>query len=448
MARKSTGTLVPTKAGWCARVPGIVDGEKVKIWYQLNTQSKAAARIKLARIVAEAQAGRAPTPAAAQRNETFAEAAQRVHESRKADGVKSSADEIQRLRDYAFPEFGQQDVTGFDTTAINGCLDSCKRAGRARQTVVHLLQDMNNVFGVLKREGAIRSNPTTEAELPKFAKQMVKQRSVLTDVELARYLEWVHPDERFRGAVLERQTMACIARMFGGLRTGDLHRLSWENLDSPEGQFRFGWAARQKTAAPQLLEIPELLRPIIRDWWERAGRPATGPLFPSRRGKRAGQQKTKGSHAHSFRRDLRRAFGLDTWDPVLAVWNPTPGRVATARERELFEPGDYTLPVDFHSWRRAFSQALAEADVSMQQAQALAGHASASAHERYLKAATKMRRLPAAALPNWPADTAGVRMAGGISRNRVGVSGFEPPTAGTQSRPSTRLRYTPKGGGI
>src|SRR5690554_2829715 len=26
----------------------------------------------------------------------------------------------------------------------------------------------------------------------------------------------------------------------------------------------------------------------------------------------------------------------------------------------------------------------------------------------------------------------------------VGVAGFEPATAGTQSRPSTRLRYTPK----
>jgi hypothetical protein len=30
----------------------------------------------------------------------------------------------------------------------------------------------------------------------------------------------------------------------------------------------------------------------------------------------------------------------------------------------------------------------------------------------------------------------------------VGVVGFEPTTAGTQSRPSTRLRYTPKGGGL
>ena len=445
MARKSTGTLVPSKSGWCARVPSMVDGEKVKVWYQLGTQSKAAARIKLARIVAEVQAGKAPTPAEAERNESFAEAAQRVHESRKADGVKSCADEIQRLRDYAFPEFGKQDVTRIDTTAVNGCLDACKRAGRARQTVVHLHQDIGNVFTVLKREGAVKANPAADAELPKFAKQMVKQRSVLTDIELGHYLGWVHPDPRFRGAVLERQTMACIARMFGGLRTGDLHALSWENLDSAEGAFRFGWAARRKTAAPQLLEIPELLRPIIRDWWERAGRPVTGVLFPSRRGKRAGQQKTKGSHAHSFRRDLRRAFGLDTWDPVLSVWNPTPGRVATARERELFEPGDYTLPVDFHSWRRAFSQALAEADVSLQQAQALAGHASVSAHERYIQAATKMRRLPAAALPNWPADTARVQSAAGISRNWVGVRGFEPPTAGTQSRPSTRLRYTPKG---
>jgi hypothetical protein len=39
-----------------------------------------------------------------------------------------------------------------------------------------------------------------------------------------------------------------------------------------------------------------------------------------------------------------------------------------------------------------------------------------------------------------PTDRAGIKKLS----NFVGVRGFEPPTAGTQSRPSTRLRYTPR----
>jgi integrase len=239
---------------------------------------------------------------------------------------------------------------------------------------------------------------------------------VLTDEELARYLAWQHPAKRFRMAALERQTMSCVARVFGGLRTGDLHALSWENLDSEQGQFEWGWAPRKKTAAPQLLEIPAMLRPILRDWWERLGRPKTGPVVPSRRGKRAAVAartkavvpKLKASHAQNVRRDLERAFGLQVWvqtaidrngEPI-GHWEAAEGREMTRRERELFVGTEYVLPVDFHSWRRAFSQALADADVSLQQAQALAGHASMSAHERYLRNATKMRRLPAAAIPS------------------------------------------------
>ena len=77
------------------------------------------------------------------------------------------------------------------------------------------------------------------------------------------------------------------------------------------------------------------------------------------------------------------------------IWKQA--RPLTARERELFKETPHT--VDFHSWRRAYSQALADADVNAQQATALAGHASLAAHQRYLQNASKMRSLPEAALP-------------------------------------------------
>src|SRR6185436_11576267 len=98
-----------------------------------------------------------------------------------------------------------------------------------------------------------------------------------------------------------------------------------------------------------------------------------GLVFPARRGERAGETKIKVSHAAAFRRDLMRAFGLETWDAKTRKFKKA--REMTARERELFTETADTLPVDFHSWRRAYSQALADAGVNAQQATALAGHA-------------------------------------------------------------------------
>ena len=81
-------------------------------------------------------------------------------------------------------------------------------------------------------------------------------------------------------------------------------------------------------------------------------------------------------------------------------------REFTSRERELFEETEFTKPVDFHSWRRAYNQALAEAGVNAQQAQALAGHASLEAHARYLANTSTAREIPINALPNLSIDFA------------------------------------------
>jgi len=54
------------------------------------------------------------------------------------------------------------------------------------------------------------------------------------------------------------------------------------------------------------------------------------------------------------------------------------------------------LAVDFHSWRRAYCQALADAGVNARLAKALAGHATEAAHDRYTNS-EKTRELPAAA---------------------------------------------------
>jgi integrase len=234
-------------------------------------------------------------------------------------------------------------------------------AGKRRQTCAHTLQAIRVVFEALRREGAVPSNPADDATMPRFKTEVRKERAVLSDDELARYLEWEHPIPEHWVSALERQCMACVARTFGGLRTGDLHALKWDAFElpepnAPEGQgFTWGWAPRQKTRRPQKLVVPFVASVALERWWEENGKPRSGLVFPSRRSERAGEAKIKVSHARAFRRDLRRAFGIEGWDAKKGEFVQV--RQLTARERELFEPGEYTLPVDWHSWRRAYSQA-------------------------------------------------------------------------------------------
>jgi len=75
-------------------------------------------------------------------------------------------------------------------------------------------------------------------------------------------------------------------------------------------------------------------------------------------------------------------------------------RELTTREKELFEMSEYTKPVDFHSFRRSYKQALADSGVEIQQAMALSGASDAKAHQRYLHNTAKMRTLPEAGLPS------------------------------------------------
>ena len=52
-----------------------------------------------------------------------------------------------------------------------------------------------------------------------------------------------------------------------------------------------------------------------------------------------------------------------------------------------------TLPVDFHSFRRAFNTALADAGVNVHRARHLAGHSDAKTHMRYVMRSPSMRTI-------------------------------------------------------
>lgn len=385
------------------RVTLTIDGERVRKYVIFETTNETVARIKRDRLIADGGA----SFASAKKGERFLDAAERVNALRKKDGTVRAEEELQRLRLYAMPlddqgqptRLGPKSVNEVTSDDISAVLEAAKATGKSRQTVKHLRNAIKAVFEHLVTvDKAVGKSPLDGAPMPKFKTVMKKETVVLEDAELVVYLGFVHPVERHRAAVFQRQVMSCVSRCFGGLRTNDLHVLTYQDaFEVGDGEFRRGWAPRTKGNQPQRLTVPEVLRPVLRAWWEHQGKPIRGLLFPCLRGERQGAQRTKSSHAHAFRKDLRRAFGIEAWDAESGRWRVV--RDLTEREREIFVPGKYTEPVDFHSWRRAFAQALAEAAVPAQLGAALSGHNDLATHALYLKNSRKARAMPAGSVP-------------------------------------------------
>ncbi len=209
--------------------------------------------------------------------------------------------------------------------------------------------------------------------------------------------------------------MALVARCEGGMRTGDLNRWDWTMIDRVHFAECFvprtkSFVPRTKTATPQALAVPEVLAPSLRAWWERGGKRETGPVFPVRIGKRAGEPKRpSNTYAKRLRRDLFRA-GVWRARPIEVVATASgtrtdlgkqaPGTQLAPNPRDpLYFETETTLPVDFHSFGRAFSTALAEAGVNVQHAMHLAAHSDPRVHARYVMRTAAMRTVPTAALP-------------------------------------------------
>ncbi len=401
--RPATGTLELRKSGWYVRLTVTVDGESVRKWFPLETHDRQAARRKATRMAAGARQGTLNVQALAsesKRVETYAEAAARVRTLRRSKGKKSVSDEEIHDRLYLNPVFGDMPITAIKPSHIREALELVVDAGKSHKTLTNIRAAASVVFESLWRDELIPENPVKRAPHVE-AKRDGRERAVLTDDELITYLAWEHPDPRFHVFVEQRQTMSLVSRLLGGARTGDLHSLTWQSFDLEN--FAFGWVPRNKTERPQRMHIEPVLRPYLRRWWERLGSPREGLVFPRLIGTGAGEVGKPGSsYAEELRRDLKRAMGIEVYEP-----GPRGGRwlekvsVAeyTPRQRELFTETEYTKPVDFHSWRRAFNQALADAGMNAQQAAALAGHSTLEAHQKYLRNTAKAAVLPQAAVP-------------------------------------------------
>lgn len=380
MGRPRTGTKELRFGTWHARIT-IEDGKRE--WYSLGTGDEALASRRLQRLVEKTSKGERPpteaelaaaVPELSKDWSTFREYAEIWIQRREDEGVVSARDEAHNLRAYAYPILGSKRLSEVKPADVKQVISAALAAGRSHETVRKIRAAVFRVFrSAVVTDELVQDNPVAKTELPKRRGVVAvkKKRTILTDEEIAQYLACSKVDE-------ELQLMSLVARVEGGMRTGDLNRWEWTHIETSD--FAHCIVPRSKTEEPQVLEIPEVLRDRLRARWERAGRPSSGPVFPARRGPNQGGFRAKRgiSFAGRLRRDLEKA-GLT--------------------RREIFHETATTLPVDFHSFRRAFNTALAAAGVNVQTAMRLAGHADERTHMRYVMDVPEMRRIPEAAIP-------------------------------------------------
>lgn len=163
--RKRTGTLEFRSGSWQVRLTVDVDGETIRKWFDLETTSKAVARRKAAKLVAQhsqgAQAGAIAETAKGE--ETADEAAERVFEGQRKGGLRTWKDRAQRWQSYVSPVLGPKPVNKVRAGDVREVLESALALGKSRQTLQHIKNDMSGVFGALWRDELIAENPVLKS---------------------------------------------------------------------------------------------------------------------------------------------------------------------------------------------------------------------------------------------------------------------------------------------
>jgi hypothetical protein len=212
---------------------------------------KARARYALARLIAANTHGKE----VAEQGETFEQAARRVVDDQKKGGSITWSERLRRMEKYIFPKIGTMPPKRIKAATVLAVLKDARDAGLAQQTMTHLKIDISVVLADLLQNEDVERNVCSKLDVPEAlaaaTARTKKEREVLSDEELSLYLSWQHPDPRHQIATLERQVMACVARMFGGLRTSDLHEIKWEN-------FKDGFTTRRARRVRGLARVASL----------------------------------------------------------------------------------------------------------------------------------------------------------------------------------------------
>jgi integrase len=372
----------------------MVDGVRLKPVYFLGTDNQTVARRKMAQLIADLEAGKAASDRPAV--ETLAAYGEAWLGEREKRGLPAARNERRYFDRVWRPALGNLTLDKLRGFHIQNALNELaagkiqpvtrksEREGAERRysraSIVHARAAVLRMLESAWREEIVVENVAKRSKVPDIDEPK-KARAVLTDSEIA--MLCLHP-----AVDSEIKVLLLLSRTIGGLRTGDLNALDWTAFGPEFSTCSFvRRKTRRRRPGPQTLLVPPSIRPIINAWWVEHGSPTAGPVFPARRGGRVGQAKlqTKQSYAERLRRELL-AAGIT--------------------RHELHHETPTTLPVDFHSTRRAYATALARVGLNEQTAMVLTGHSDPKVHQRYIEEAS-IRALPDAAVPLIHASSAG-----------------------------------------
>lgn len=402
MPRARTGTLIYKRTtGWNARVWTVVrdeDGTErdERRWVPLETHDKELAKRKLAKIVGMLERGELvadAAPAEAKRVETVAQHAATWIADRKAARIVMASDEEHILETHVLPTIGSMALDAVRPAFIRSILVAVARI-RSHETVKKTRGVMLRLFDAAWKAEIIKENPVERADMPEHTRIDERQRKILSDEQVLAFLngraagpEGKEPRKDAETRLLELKVMAVCSRVLGGMRTSELNRWDWSMWDRAgfaEVKIQRAKAKRGRTGKVQTLIVPEPMRPILNAWHVAHGSPDAGPVFPVTKGERKGEHRKERGVSYAAR--LRRA-----------LWR------MGIRDHDVHHDTPTSRKADWHSFRRAFATALAEAGTNEQTARLLVAHGDASVHARYVQQTRAMQHIPSAAVPQFGA---------------------------------------------
>jgi integrase len=167
-------------------------------------------------------------------------------------------DERMNLTKHVYPEIGHLALTSIKAPDVRGVLDACVKKGLRKGTLIHVRGVMYRVMKAAWRDDLVPGNVVEKVEIPKL-REPKKERAILTDDEVARYLACPNVD-------LELRLMSLASRVEGGMRLGDVNRWDWAMIDRVH--FAECIVPRAKTNRPQHLAMPAVLGTVLRDRWQ------------------------------------------------------------------------------------------------------------------------------------------------------------------------------------
>ena len=246
---------------------------------------------------------------------------------------------------YWLPEDKKEgDILSLSTEDLRRWRDALSKEGRSAATVNDAVKTIRTALNSARKNGAVLSNVADAVPMLTEAESI---RAVFTPEDLERLLTSAQGD--WRGVIL--------TAWFTGASLRDITNLRWRQVDLDKGTLAY---SRRKTGTAVVMPLHDDLAAYLTEL------PATDDpeafIFPSLAGK-----------ATAGKSGLSMAFKA-----IMAK-----AGIEGETEEAKGEAGRTRNALSFHCLRHSFNSALANAGVSVEIRQALAGHASAEMNETY-----------------------------------------------------------------